>query len=105
MTLTAPSCGAPSTDNRYLAVYAALVLLTAINIGVACVDLGRFNVVVVLVIAVTQASLAALYFMDLRDSVRLTWLVVAVGVTWFLILLTAATADVLTRGWLGTPGS
>lgn len=105
MTLPPPTFGPPTSANRYLAVYAALVLLTATNIGIACVDLGRFNVVVVLLIAVTQATLAALYFMDLRDSVRLTWLVVAVGVTWFLILVTAVIADVLTRGWLGTPGS
>ena len=105
MTLTPPTFGPPTSAKRYLVVYAALVLLTATNIGVACVDLGRFNVVVVLTIAVTQASLAALYFMDLRDSLRLTWLVVVVAVTWFLILVSATIADVLTRGWLGTPGS
>ncbi len=105
MELTAGTPGPPISANRYLAVYALLLVLTGINIGLAFVDLGRFNVVVAVVIAVCQATLAALYFMDLRDSPVLTWLVASVAVAWLIILITATIADVLTRGWVGTAGS
>ena len=44
----------------YLAVFAALVVLTAITTTVAFVDLGRMNVVIMLVIAVTKATLVVL---------------------------------------------
>lgn len=102
MQSTAATPGLPNSAARYVVIYLALLALTSLNIGLAFVDLGPFNVVVVLVIAVTQASLAAVYFMDLRDSQRLTWLVVAVGVIWFLILVSATIADVLTRGIEGS---
>ncbi len=105
MEPTTSLSGPPTSARRYFVVYAALIALTGINIGLAFVDLGRCNVVVVVAIAVCQATLSALYFMNLRDSPRLTWLVATAAVVWLIILITAAIADVLTRGWLGTPGS
>ncbi len=52
--------------NTYLTVGAALLVLTAVTIMVAQVDLGSWNVVVALGIACLKASLVVLIFMHLR---------------------------------------
>jgi len=49
-----------------VAVYLALVVCTALTVGVSRIDLGNFNIWVCLLIAVIKASLVALYFMHLR---------------------------------------
>ena len=41
-----------------------------------------------------------LYFMHLRYSTRLTWLVVSAGFAWLGILILFTMTDVLTRGWV-----
>ena len=43
-----------------------LLVLTVATVAVTWVDLGPFNLIVALVIAVVKASLVALYFMHLR---------------------------------------
>ena len=86
----------------YLAVFAALMTLTALTIFAATKDLGPFNTVVALVIACTKAVLVVLFFMHVRYSTRLTWAVVAGGFFWLLLLLLMTLSDYLTRGpgWL-----
>jgi cytochrome c oxidase subunit 4 len=55
---------------------------------------------VALTIAVSKASLVALYFMHVRWSSRLTWVFVGAGVFWLLILIALTLSDVFTRQWL-----
>jgi len=81
----------------YLAVFAALLALTATTTAVAFVDLGVMNVVVMLAIAVVKGLLVVLFFMHVRYSPRLTWLVVASGFTWFAILVALTLSDYVTR--------
>jgi cytochrome c oxidase subunit 4 len=88
----------------YYAVFAALMVFTAVTVGVAYVDLGRLNVVVALTIAVTKAILVILYFMHVRYGTRLTRVVVASGFFWLLVLISFTMSDVVSRGWLGFPG-
>jgi cytochrome c oxidase subunit 4 len=85
----------------YLAIFAALMVFTAITVAVAFFDLGALNNVVMLSIAVIKATLVVLFFMHVRYSTRLIPLVVAGGVFFLLILLGIAMPDYLTRGWLG----
>jgi cytochrome c oxidase subunit 4 len=85
----------------YLGVFAALLVLTAVTTAVAFVDLGRLNVVIMLTIAVTKATLVILYFMHVRYSDRLTWAVVGSGFVWLLILIGFTMSDLLTRQILG----
>jgi cytochrome c oxidase subunit 4 len=54
----------------YLAVFAALLVLTATTTAVAFVDLGVMNVVVMLAIAIVKAVLVVLFFMHVRYSPR-----------------------------------
>ena len=85
----------------YLTIFAALMAFTAITVAVAFVDLGPFNNVVMLGIAVTKAVLVVLFFMHVRYSTRLIPLVAAGGFLWLLILFGLTMSDYLSRGWLG----
>ena len=49
-----------------LSIYGILLVLTVITVAVTDVDLGSFNLVVALIVAVAKASVVALYFMHLR---------------------------------------
>jgi cytochrome c oxidase subunit 4 len=78
-----------------------LMLLTAVTVAAAFVDLGPLNNVVMLGIALFKASLVALIFMHVKYSTRMIP-VVAVGSLFFLVILFAITmSDYLSRGWLG----
>jgi len=52
----------------YIAVLAALLVLTAITVTAAGIDFGPYNTVIALVIATLKASLVALFFMHLRHD-------------------------------------
>lgn len=84
----------------YFAVFAVLVVLTAVTTGVAFIDLGPWNTVVALAIAFTKATLVVLIFMHVKYSPRLTQIVVAGGLFWLAILLALTLSDFYTRGWL-----
>lgn len=84
----------------YYAVFAALIVGTALTVGVAFIDLGPLNNVLMLGIAITKALLVILFFMHVRWSTRLTWVVVASGFFWLLILFGLTMQDYLTRGWV-----
>jgi cytochrome c oxidase subunit IV len=88
----------------YFAVFAALMVFTLVTILVAKVDLGRWNVIVALAVAVTKAMLVTLYFMHIKYSKRLTQVVVAAGFLWLLLLFGLTLSDYLTRGWFNLQG-
>ena len=92
--------GHVAPKSMYYAVFAALIVGTALTVGVAFVDLGAMNNVLMLGIACTKALLVILFFMHVRWSTRLTWLVVASGFFWLLILFGITMTDYLTRGWV-----
>jgi cytochrome c oxidase subunit IV len=87
----------------YFGIFGALMVLTAITVAVAWVDLGTLNVLVALGVAVFKAGLVVLYFMHLKYSSKLTWVVVGSGVFWLIILLSILMADYATRGWMAAP--
>ena len=89
----------------YLLVFIALLCLTLLTVWAASIELGRLNLVVALTIAVCKALLVILYFMHLRYSSRLTWVVVGAGVFWLAILLVLTLSDYFTRNWLSLAGS
>ena len=74
----------------YLAVWGALVVLTAVTVAVSYVHLGLMNVVVALLVASVKASLVALFFMHLRYESRLVW-GFALTPIFFLVLIIAGT--------------
>src|SRR3989441_4266024 len=88
----------------YVAVFAALLVLTVATVSVSYVDLGPLSVVVALTIAFTKALLVVLFFMHLRESSGLVWVVAGGGFFWLAILIALTMSDVLTRGWLPVRG-
>ena len=87
----------------YFTIFFSLMFLTAVTVWASYVDLGSMNIVVALAIAIFKATLVILYFMHLRHSERLTWVMVAVGVTWLGFMIGLTLSDILTRGWV--PGA
>lgn len=83
----------------YYAIFATLMVMTAVTVAVAFVDLGPFNAIVALSIAVFKAMLVVLYFMHVRYSSRLTWVFVASGFFWLGIMVALTLSDYLTRSW------
>lgn len=92
------------SPKTYIFTFVALMLLFGLTAGLSWVDLGPFNLVVALGIAVAKALLIFLYFMHLRISRRLTWLFSGLGIVWLGILFTLSLSDFFTRGYLHIPG-
>jgi cytochrome c oxidase subunit 4 len=88
----------------YCAIFVTLMVLTALTVWVAFLDLGPLNIMVALGVAVTKATLVVLFFMHVKYSSKLTWLVVGSGFFFLAIMLALTMADIVSRGWLGTPG-
>ena len=82
----------------YLAVFGALLVLTALTVWVAEIDLGPLNTVVALSIATLKAVLVVLWFMHVRYSSRLTWVFVAAGFLWLALLIGGTLGDYFSRG-------
>jgi cytochrome c oxidase subunit 4 len=89
-----------ATPKAYFAVFAALMLMTALTVWASFLHLGVWNTPIALTIAVTKALLVALIFMHLRHSPRLTLFVVAASVLWLAILIVITASDYVTRSWL-----
>jgi len=79
---------------------AALMVLLALTWCIGYIDLGLFNVVVALAIAITKALLVVMFFMHIKGSSRLLHLTATVGVIWLIIMLSLTLSDYLTRGWV-----
>ena len=90
----------------YFAIFGALMVLTAVTVLAATVDFGNevINTSIALAIAVTKAVLVILFFMHVRHSSRLTWVVIAGGFLWLFIMIALTMSDYLTRGWSELPG-
>ena len=84
----------------YLGVFGILMVGTFLTVLVAFYDLGALNNVVMLTIACVKAMFVILFFMHVRWSSRLTWVVAASGFFWLLIMFTFTLADYMSRGWV-----
>ena len=86
--------------STYIAIFSALMVLTALTVGVAFLDLGSFNPVVALGVACIKATLVILYFMHVKYSSRLTKLTVVLSFFFVAILFAETLMDYATRGFL-----
>jgi cytochrome c oxidase subunit 4 len=83
----------------YLVIAGCLLILTAATTAISYIELGEFNAVVALAIAVLKATLVVLFFMHVKYSSRLTKLTVASGLFTFLVLITMTMTDYISRAW------
>lgn len=82
----------------YLMVGIGLLVLTAVTIGAAHIQLGGWNVVVALLIAGVKATMVALIFMHLLYDKKI-FLIIFIGAILFLAVMIIFTMfDVVERG-------
>ncbi len=93
-----------SPIKAYFAVFAALMVLTALTVYVAFVDLGAMNDIVAMAIATIKGLMVLLIFMHVRHSPPLTILAIVSGFFWFAVLILIVMSDMWTRNLLGFPG-
>lgn len=91
------------SKNVYFAIFAALLLLTALTTGVAFVDLGPWNTVVALAIACVKATLVLLFFMHLRWSTQLNRIAWLSALLWLGLMIGITSIDFLSRSWTPVP--
>ena len=84
----------------YVRTCVALLALLAITWAIAYVDLGSFNLIVALAVAIAKAIVIALFFMHIKGSSRLLHLAAVAGVVWLLFLISLTLGDYFTRGWV-----
>ena len=85
----------------YFTIFLALMVGTALTVWAGLQDFpGPLNVIVALTIAVIKAALVVLYFMHVRYSARLIWVIVASALFWMGILFALTFSDYWTRGWM-----
>lgn len=87
----------------YVAVFAALITLTITTVAVSKIELGEYNFIVAMTIAVIKGSLVVWFFMHVRQSSSMTRLFVGAGFFWMAILFVFVMSDYSSRGWL--PGA
>ena len=87
--------------STYFGVFAALLVGTAVTVFAATIDFGPMNDIIAMTIAVTKMTLVLLYFMHVRYSSRLIWVIVAAMFFWLIILLTLTLTDYGSRDWFG----
>lgn len=83
----------------YAAVFALLLCFTALTVFASYLELGSFNTVVALTIAVIKGTLVVLFFMHVRYSSRLTKLTVFSGFFLLIILFMMTLTDYVSRAW------
>ena len=83
----------------YFRVFGLLMVMTALTVAVAFVDLGWGNTPVALAIALFKATIVILFFMHVRYNTPVMWLYAGAGFFWLLILLVLTMQDYYTRGW------
>src|ERR671927_2022632 len=85
----------------YVTIFLVLLVGTALTVAAAFVDFPwKFNTIIALTIAVAKATFVVLYFMHVRYSSRLVWVIVASALFWIGILFALTFSDYWTGGWL-----
>ncbi|MDB6033681.1 MAG: caa(3)-type oxidase, subunit [Verrucomicrobiales bacterium] len=82
----------------YLLVWAILMVLLFLTLGLAELNLSPFNVAVALAVAALKMLLIILYFMHVKFSSRLTWLFAMAGFLWLGFMLVLTLSDYFARG-------
>ena len=92
-----------SPKPTYYTIFGALMVLTAVTVTVAFINLGVMNFPVALGIAILKATLVILFFMHVKYSSRLTKLVCGSAFFFLIILFGLTLTDYLSREWFTSP--
>ena len=85
----------------YVTIFMVLLIGTALTVMAAFYDFPwQLNTIIALTIATTKATFVVLYFMHVRYSTRLIWVIMASALFWMAILFALTFSDYNTRGWI-----
>jgi cytochrome c oxidase subunit IV len=76
-----------------LGVFGALLVLTFLTVAARRIDLGHFNIVLALAIAVVKAGLVALFFMHLRYDNLFNGVILIVAMLFVMLFISLALMD------------
>jgi len=93
-----------SPKSTYYTIFGTLMVLTAVTVGVAFLNLGALNFPVAIAIAITKATLVILFFMHAKYSSTLTKMFVGTAFFFLFIMLGLTMTDYLSRGLKMYPG-
>jgi len=93
-----------SPKSSYYTIFGSLMVLTAVTVSVAFLNLGVLNFPVALSIAILKATLVILFFMHVKYSSKLTKLICGVSFFFLVLLFGLTMTDYLSRGWFVAPG-
>jgi cytochrome c oxidase subunit IV len=83
----------------YYVIWAVLMFFTGVTAGLSFYDLGKWSIVVALLIAGFKAGLVGLYFMHIKYSDPVNRVAAIAGVVFLAILLALTSTDFFTRTW------
>lgn len=73
---------------KYMAVFGALLVLTAVTVGVSTFHMGIMAAVgVAMLVASMKGALVAAYFMHLIGEKKFIWIVLGITAFFFLLIL------------------
>ena len=85
----------------YVTIFLVLLVGTALTVGAPFQDFPwQLNTIVAMTIAITKATFVVLYFMHVRYSARLIWVILAAALFWMGIMFALTFSDYWTRGWI-----
>ena len=86
----------------YVTIFLILMVGTALTVLAAFHEFqwAPLNTIVALTIATTKATFVVLYFMHVRYSTRLVWVIVASALFWMAIMFALTFSDYWTRDWI-----
>ncbi|NOT43903.1 MAG: oxidase [Acidobacteria bacterium] len=95
--------GHVSPVSSYIGIFLGLMVLTAVTVGVAFINLGPLNFPVAIAIAILKATLVILFFMHVKYSSTLTKMFVGTAFFFLIILFGLTLTDYLSRGLHTSP--
>jgi cytochrome c oxidase subunit IV len=92
----------------YVTIFLVLLVGTTLTVLAAFQDFSyhiggkeiNLNTIIAMTIAITKATFVVLYFMHVRYSSRLVWVIVTSALFWMVIMFALTFSDYWTRDWL-----
>ena len=84
----------------YLIVYIVLLALLGATVSAWYFNLGLLGILLGDMIGIVKATIIILYFMHVRSSSKMVWVIAGAGFVWLAILVGLTLSDYFSRSWL-----
>jgi cytochrome c oxidase subunit 4 len=84
----------------YFIVYIVLMVLLVATVTAWYFHLGLLGILLGDMIGIVKATIIILYFMHVRYSSKMVWVIAVAGFVWLAILVGLTLSDYFSRGWL-----